>query len=385
MKLDKENTKKIIFIVFIGVLIYWLLQNLGMIFVGIKNILNILNPFILGACIAFVLNVIVNLIEKKWIKNKKRNKIIARIKRPLSIFLSILILFAVIFFVIFLVIPGLISTIDSISSYIPGIATNVQNWLYDMADKYPEINDMIRNINIDWNNLDDETMKVLQEWAGTILSSSINILISIASGITNFVIGLIFAVYILLQKEVKLGYQFKKLMKAYLPNRFNEKVLKICAVSNSAFTKFITGQVTEACILGILCFMGMIIFGMPYALTISVLIGFTALIPIFGAFIGAGIGFILIAVQNPMLAVGFVAYIIVLQQIEGNIIYPKVVGNSVGLPGIWVMVAVTLGGAIWGITGIAVGVPIASILYALIRDSVNNRIKPKVETAQIEE
>lgn len=384
MKLDKENTKKIIFIVFIGVLIYWLLQNLGMIFVGIKNILNILNPFILGACIAFVLNVIVNLIEKKWIKNKKRNKIIARIKRPLSIFLSILILFAVIFFVIFLVIPGLISTIDSISSYIPGIATNVQNWLYDMADKYPEINDMIRNINIDWNNLDDETMKVLQEWAGTILSSSINILISIASGITNFVIGLIFAVYILLQKE-KLGYQFKKLMKAYLPNRFNEKVLKICAVSNSAFTKFITGQVTEACILGILCFMGMIIFGMPYALTISVLIGFTALIPIFGAFIGAGIGFILIAVQNPMLAVGFVAYIIVLQQIEGNIIYPKVVGNSVGLPGIWVMVAVTLGGAIWGITGIAVGVPIASILYALIRDSVNNRIKPKVETAQIEE
>lgn len=384
MKLDKENTKKIIFIVFIGVLIYWLLQNLGMIFVGIKNILNILNPFILGACIAFVLNVIVNLIEKKWIKNKKRNKIIARIKRPLSIFLSILILFAVIFFVIFLVIPGLISTIDSISSYIPGIATNVQNWLYDMADKYPEINDMIRNINIDWNNLDDETMKVLQEWAGTILSSSINILISIASGITNFVIGLIFAVYILLQKE-KLGYQFKKLMKAYLPNRFNEKVLKICAVSNSAFTKFITGQVTEACILGILCFMGMIIFGMPYALTISVLIGFTALIPIFGAFIGAGIGFILIAVQNPMLAVGFVAYIIVLQQIEGNIIYPKVVGNSVGLPGIWVMVAVTLGGAIWGITGIAVGVPIASILYALIRDSVNNRIEPKVETAQIEE
>lgn len=384
MKLDKENTKKIIFIVFIGVLIYWLLQNLGMIFVGIKNILNILNPFILGACIAFVLNVIVNLIEKKWIKNKKRNKIIARIKRPLSIFLSILILFAVIFFVIFLVIPGLISTIDSISSYIPGIATNVQNWLYNMADKYPDINDMIRNINIDWNNLDDETMKVLQEWAGTILSSSINILISIASGITNFVIGLIFAVYILLQKE-KLGYQFKKLMKAYLPNRFNEKVLKICAVSNSAFTKFITGQVTEACILGILCFMGMIIFGMPYALTISVLIGFTALIPIFGAFIGAGIGFILIAVQNPMLAVGFVAYIIVLQQIEGNIIYPKVVGNSVGLPGIWVMVAVTLGGAIWGITGIAVGVPIASILYALIRESVNNRIKPKVETAQIEE
>ena len=376
MKLDKENTKKIIFIVFIGILIYWGLQNLGLIFGGVNSIFSILKPFILGACIAFVLNVIVSLVENKWLKNKKKNKVLAKIKRPLAIFLSMLILFAVIFFVIFLVIPGLISTIDSISSYIPGIATDVQNWLYDMLDKYPEINNTIKNINIDWNNIDEETMKLLQTWAGNILSSSISILGSIATGVTNFVIGLIFAVYILLQKE-KLGYQFKKLMKAYLPSKLNEKVLKICNVSNSAFTKFITGQVTEACILGILCFIGMIIFGMPYALTISVLIGFTALIPIFGAFIGAGVGFILIAVQNPMLAVGFVIYIIILQQIEGNIIYPKVVGNSVGLPGIWVMVAVTLGGAIWGITGIAVGVPIASIIYALIRESVNHKIEIK--------
>ena len=293
MKLDKENTKKIIFIVFIGILIYWGLQNLGLIFGGVNSIFSILKPFILGACIAFVLNVIVSLIENKWLKNKKKNKVLAKIKRPLAIFLSMLILFAVIFFVIFLVIPGLISTIDSISSYIPGIATDVQNWLYDMLDKYPEINNTIKNINIDWNNIDEETMKLLQTWAGNILSSSISILGSIATGVTNFVIGLIFAVYILLQKE-KLGYQFKKLMKAYLPSKLNEKVLKICNVSNSAFTKFITGQVTEACILGILCFIGMIIFGMPYALTISVLIGFTALIPIVGAIIGTVIGAILI-------------------------------------------------------------------------------------------
>ena len=270
MKLDKENTKKIIFIVFIGILIYWGLQNLGLIFGGVNSIFSILKPFILGACIAFVLNVIVSLIENKWLKNKKKNKVLAKVKRPLAIFLSMLILFAVIFFVIFLVIPGLISTIDSISSYIPGIATDVQNWLYDMLDKYPEINNTIKNINIDWNNIDQETMKVLQTWAGNILSSSISILGSIATGVTNFVIGLIFAVYILLQKE-KLGYQFKKLMVAYLPNKFAEKVLKVCTVANSAFTKFITGQVTEACILGILCFIGMIIFGMPYALTISVL------------------------------------------------------------------------------------------------------------------
>ena len=373
MNLDKENTKKIILIVAIGIIIYLGIQNLSNILGSFQGLLKILNPFILGACMAFVLNVVVNLIETKWIKNKKKNKIIRRIKRPLSIFLAMLILFAVIFFVIFLVIPGLIDTIDSIKTYIPGIATNVQNWLYDMTNQYPQINDTIKNINIDWNNLDDETMKLLQSWAGTILSSSINILAAIFSGVANLVIGLIFAVYILLQKE-KLGMQFRKIMQAYMKPELMEKTLKIFKVTNSAFTKFITGQVTEACILGFLCFLGIVVLGMPYALTIAVLIGFTALIPIFGAFIGAGIGALLIAVQSPMLALGFIVFIIILQQIEGNIIYPKVVGNSVGLPGIWVMVAVTVGGSLWGITGIAVSVPIASILYALLREDVNNRI-----------
>ena len=170
MKLDKENTKKIILIIAVGIIIYLGLQNLNVIFKGIGGLLKILNPFILGACIAFILNVIVNLIESKWLKNRKKNKILERIKRPLSIFLSMLILFAVIFFVIFLVIPELISTIDSITTYIPGIATNVQNWLYEMTDNYPQINDMVSSINIDWNNIDEETIKLLQTWAGTILS-----------------------------------------------------------------------------------------------------------------------------------------------------------------------------------------------------------------------
>lgn len=382
MKLDKENTKKIIFIVVIAVLLYWGLQNLSLLGNAISTLLNILKPFILGACIAFILNVIVNLIENKLMKSGKKNRKkksidLSKIRRPISIVLSILILFAVIFFVIFLVIPSLMDTISSIKTYIPGIATNTQNWIYEMLNNYPEVNNMITNIDIDWNNIDKETMNLLQSWVTTILSSSVSILVSIFSGLTNFVIGLIFAVYILLQKE-KLGVQFKKLIKAYLSKKMEQKTLKLCATANNAFTKFITGQVTEAFILGVLCFIGMLIFGMPYALTISVLIGVTALIPIFGAFIGAGVGFLLIAVQNPALAVGFVIYIIVLQQIEGNIIYPKVVGNSVGLPGIWVMVAVTLGGALWGIMGIAVSVPVASIIYALLRENVNNRLEEKI-------
>lgn len=376
MNLNKIATKKIIFVILTGILFYWALQNLVLIWNVFNSIFKILNPFILGACIAFVLNVIVNIIEKKWIKNKKKNKIIERIKRPLSITLSILILFAVIFFVIFLVIPELINTINSITTYIPGIAENFKNWIFDLTVKYPQISDTVKNINFNWNNLDQETMKVLQEWAKTILSSSINIFVSIFTGITNFIIGLIFAVYLLLQKE-KLGNQVKKIMQAYMKSEFIEKTLKIFRVTNIAFTNFITGQVTEACILGALCFIGMTILRMPYSLTISVLIGFTALIPIFGAFIGAGIGALLIAVQSPMLAIAFIIFIIVLQQIEGNIIYPKVVGSSVGLPGIWVMVAVTLGGSLWGITGIIVSVPLASIIYALLRENVNNTILKK--------
>lgn len=376
MNLNKIATKKIIFVILTGILFYWALQNLVLIWNVFNSIFKILNPFILGACIAFVLNVIVNIIEKKWIKNKKKNKIIERIKRPLSITLSILILFAVIFFVIFLVIPELINTINSITTYIPGIAENFKNWIFDLTVKYPQISDTVKNINFNWNNLDQETMKVLQEWAKTILSSSINIFVSIFTGITNFIIGLIFAVYLLLQKE-KLGNQVRKIMQAYMKSEFIEKTLKIFRVTNIAFTNFITGQVTEACILGALCFIGMTILRMPYSLTISVLIGFTALIPIFGAFIGAGIGALLIAVQSPMLAIAFIIFIIVLQQIEGNIIYPKVVGSSVGLPGIWVMVAVTLGGSLWGITGIIVSVPLASIIYALLRENVNNTILKK--------
>ena len=380
MELDKKNIKKILLIVIIGILVYWALQNLGIIFAGISTLIGILSPFILGIGIAFILNVILNIVENKWLKSRKKNKrktgFMDKAKRPVAILISLLILIAIVMFVMFMVIPELITTLKSLITYLPGIATEVQNWLYSMLENYPQVSEMVQSVN--WKGIDDQTMQTIQGWAGSIVSSSLNVLISVFSGITNFVIAIIFAVYILLQKE-KLSEQFKKLMKAYMPEKLMNKILKVLNVSNSIFNKFITGQVTEAFILGFLCFLGMIIFRMPYALTISVLIGFLALIPIFGAIIGAAIGFILIAVQNPMLAIGFLIYIIVLQQIEGNIIYPKVVGSSIGLPGIWVLVAVTVGGALWGIPGIAISVPLVSILYALLKESVENKLEAKKE------
>ncbi len=380
MELNNRNIRKIIFIVIIGIVTYWILQNFGIILLFINKLLSILSPFLLGVGIAFILNVLVNVIENKWFKTKnvkkKRNKILEKAKRPFSIILALIILIAVVFFVMFMVIPELITTLKSLATYVPGIAEDIQNWIMQLINDNPQISEMITNINFDWNSIGQKTMEVLQDWGKGILSSSLNIIVSISQGITNFVIALIFAIYIVAQKE-KLGAQITKLMRAYLNENLVNKILRTVDVTNSTFTKFITGQVTEAFILGVLCFIGMLILRMPYALTISVLIGFTALIPIFGAFIGAGIGFVLIAVQNPLLAFGFIAYIIILQQIEGNVIYPKVVGTSVGLPGIWVLVAVTVGGAFWGIVGIAISVPLASILYALHRENVENSIKEK--------
>lgn len=380
MELDNKNVRKILLIVIIGILVYWALQNLGMIFGGISTLIGILSPFILGVGIAFILNVILNIVENKWLKSRKKNKrktsILDKVKRPVAILISLLILIAIVMFVMFMVIPELITTLKSLITYLPSIATDTQNWLYGMLDNYPQVSEMINSIN--WKGIDEQTMQTIQSWAGSVVSSSLNVLVSVFSGLTNLVIAIIFAVYILLQKE-KLGEQFKRVMKAYMPEKLMNKTLKVLNVSNSIFNKFITGQVTEAVILGFLCFIGMLIFRMPYALTISVLIGFLALIPIFGAIIGAAIGVILIAVQNPMLAIGFLIFIIVLQQIEGNIIYPKVVGNSIGLPGIWVLVAVTVGGALWGIPGIAISVPLVSILYALLKESVDNKLEERKE------
>ena len=190
----------------------------------------------------------------------------------------------------------------------------------------------------------------------------------------DIVLGIVFAIYLLAQKE-NLGRQTKKSIRAIFGEERAKKIVDFSSLTNSVFTKFVTGQLTEACIIGVLCFIGMLIFGMPYAGIISILVGFTALIPIFGAFIGTGIGAFLILLENPLKAIWFVIFIIVLQQLEGNLIYPRVVGKSVGLPGIWVLAAVTIGGGLFGVMGMLFSVPICSVLYVMFREYVNRKSK----------
>lgn len=236
--------------------------------------------------------------------------------------------------------------------------------------------DVFQNINIDWNKVVNIVTDSIKNGGSAVFNTTLGITSSIVGGVMNLVLSLVFSIYLLLQKE-QLGAQLKNVMLAFLPPQRVEKILSVGRLSNRIFSKFVSGQCTEAVILGLLCFTGMSIFSMPYAMMISVVVGVTALIPMFGAFIGAGIGAFLILMVDPMQAFWFLIYIVVLQQLEGNLIYPRVVGKSVGLPGLWVLVAVTIGGNLWGVMGILLSVPLCSVVYSLFRQLVRDRLKKK--------
>ena len=354
-------------------------------------LLNLLKPFIFGFCIAFILNIPLSRIERGFKEKKKKQKSnVAKAKqettvkrtikvsskvRVFSIILSLLIFVGIIFLTLFLVIPEFINTISIFKDSIPSAFNTVQEWARDLMSNNQQVVEKINEFKPDWQQIYDEASVWIKSMASGLIGVSIDFIVGLFSGIINFFMGVIFAVYMLMQKE-KLTKKLKRLVRAYLPEEKAQKLLYVGHITNDTFKKFFGGQFIEAILLGVLCFIGMTIFGMPYALTISVLVGVTALIPVFGAFFGTAIGAILILAVNPMQAFWFVVYIIVLQQIDGNFIYPKIVGDSVGLPGIWVMLAVLVGGNSLGILGMLIGVPIASVAYKLIKEYVE---KKKIE------
>lgn len=382
MELNKENVKKIIKIVAFGVVLYWGLQNIA-IFGGILgSITKIIFPFILGSCIAFVLNIPMTMIEKRWFKprkNKKGKLVEYKWKRPISIVISIVIVFGIIAVLIGYIVPELINVINIFIEDLPNLTDHLKEYVEGIMNQYSSIGDKIMEMDISFENISNESINILKNIGSTLISSSLGFVVKLVNGIVTFFIGMVFAVYILLNKE-KLGRQVKKLLFAYLSEEKANHILEVANLSNNTFNKFISGQCIEAMILGGLCAIGMLILQIPYAVTIGTLIAFTALIPVVGAFVGGGVGFIMILAVSPLKAVVFLIFLIILQQIEGNIIYPKVVGNSVGLPGMWVLVAVTLGGSLCGIVGMLIGLPIVSVLYTVIKNATNEKLeKKKVE------
>lgn len=371
MKLDKKQIKTILLLITFAVVLFVVLQNFKTVLDIILFILALFMPFILGICIAFVLNVLLKLIEEKWFAklNKRNNKVWNKIKRPICLILTLLIVFGFLVFLLFLIIPELKNAVTIFIDNIP----IYQEKLLDLANKLNLSSDTIESIKNGWNNLWESLFGYFKNNSKDFALMTLGVTTSIVSGVANFVLGIVFAIYMLIDKE-KLLFQTKKVLYAFIPQKKTDKVLEVGSVSNRVFSKFITGQFTEAVIIGVLCFIGMLILGLPYASTISVLVGFTALIPVFGAFIGTAIGAILIFVVDPLGALIFIIYIIILQQLEGNLIYPKVVGTSVGLPGIWVMLAVIIGGALYGIVGMLISVPICSIIYVLLAKTVNKKL-----------
>lgn len=392
-ELNKKNIRKILLIITYTILLCFAIIKFDILLNVLGYILNLLKPFIFGFCIAFILNIPLSRIENSFRKkdNKKKKVSNSRAKheelatkkqkrtnpklRVLSIILSLLIFIGIIFLTLFLVIPEFINTISIFKDSIPSAFNTVQEWARDLMSNNQQVVEKINEFKPDWQQIYDEAGTWIKSMASGIIGVSIDVIISIFSGIINFFMGIIFAVYMLMQKE-KLTCQLKRVIRACMPEDKAQRLMYIGHVTNDTFKKFFGGQFVEAILLGVLCFIGMSIFKMPYALTISVLVGVTALIPVFGAFFGTAIGAILILAVDPMQAIWFVIFIIVLQQIDGNFIYPKIVGDSVGLPGIWVMLAVLVGGNSLGIIGMLIGVPIASVVYKLIREYVQ---KKKIE------
>ena len=378
MNFDDKSMKQLRRLILFTIVILIALWNYAIIFGWIRFAFGIIFPFLLGGAIAFVLNVPMNFLEEKIFHNKylKEKKAAKKLARPVSLILTIAIVIGVVVLVMFIVIPELTETVLSLGRTIRTFIPDAQRFLEDLFKDNSEISRWLAGMNLNVDQIVNRAMSFFQNGAGDVLNSTFLAIGSIVSGVTTFVIAFVFACYVLLQKE-KLRVQVIKVMYAFMPEKRVESCLEVCTLTAKSFSSFLTGQCVEALILGIMFFVVMTVINMPYTLLVAVLIAFTALIPIFGAFIGCVIGAFLILMVDPLKALIFVIVFLVLQQIEGNLIYPKVVGASVGLPSIWVLAAVTIGGNVMGVVGMLIFIPIVSVVYTLFRTSVYKRLKSK--------
>lgn len=368
MELSKKTVKRILLIITFTVLLIWAIYNHKLLFKYIGELYSLISPFVIGLCIAYVVNVIMRPIERLWMKllSKCKGKWVEKMKRPICLLLSILLVIGIILAVIFIIMPELSDSVSSLVSMVPSYVPEVESWWEALALRLDKYGVELPQFSFDT----DKFIQILKDGGTAVLNTTLSATTSIVTAVINIVLALAFSIYVLAQKET-LKRQSKKVLAKLMKPEKMQKLLDMLDLINRTFTNFITGQLTEAVIIGVLCFIGMSIFRMPYAPAISVLVGFTALIPVFGAFIGTAIGAFLILLVKPIQAVWFVVFIIVLQQFEGNLIYPKVVGKSVGLPGIWVLVAVTIGGNAMGVVGMLISVPLCSVLYVVARNAVN--------------
>ena len=375
MDLSKLSMKKIRELIIFTVLLVVALWKFEVVIDVLKTIWGIIFPFVLGGAIAFVIIVPMSFLEKKIFgKIKEGNKAGEKLARPISILLTIILAVGVIILVMFGVIPQLTRTIASLMMSIATFIPQMQDWIREFSHNNQDIMKLVNQVQFNPDQAIKWGISILGSGAGNMMNTTMSAVGSIVSGFATFFIAFSFACYILFQKE-KLYIQIRKIFFAFIPRKKAEAFLKICSLTYRTFANFLAGQCLEAVILGSMFVVTLSILKMPYALLIGTLIAFTALIPIFGAFIGCALGCFLIFMVSPKQAVLFIIVFLILQQIEGNLIYPHVVGGSVGLPSIWVLAAVTIGGNLMGIVGMLVFIPIVSVIYTIFREFVYMRLK----------
>ena len=374
MELNKKNIKRILLLVACSIILYWALNNLSTLGKLLGSFFSLFSPLLIGAGIAYVMNLLLKAIERLWDMALKKAPELWRVKlkRPICLTATILLFLGIIFAIFFILIPRLEEAGSTLIANVPGYITQIQNWWGSLVDFAAGHGVTLPELSM---NVEDATKfisKILSSDSSNVVNTTIDITTSILGALVNILLALVFSVYMLAQKETLIS-QSRRLLLAALPRKAGQRTMHILKLTNNAFSSFVTGQVTEAFILGSLCCIGMLILRLPYALPVSVIISFTSLIPIFGAWIGAATGAFRSVFVSPIKALTFLIFLLILQQVEGNLIYPKVVGKSVGLPGLWVLAAVTIGGGIFGMLGMLLGVPICSVIYALVQDFIRSQ------------
>lgn len=340
------------------------------------------SPLIVGGVVAYLLNILMGAYEKRYFPRNEKSKIVRYTRRPVCMIGAMVTLVTIVVLVIGLVLPQFISCIRVLFAQIPPV-------IEALLDNQMIMNLLPENLeetlsSIDWQNMLSKVLTYVTSGIGDVMGFTVSAVSGVFSSVVTFLLSIIFAIYLLLGKE-RLCAQALRVMNSYVKPAWCKKISYVLAVCNDCFRNYIVGQCTEAVLLGTLCVIGMLILQLPYASMIGALIGLTALIPVAGAYIGAGVGAIMILTVSPIKAVVFLIFIVILQQLEGNLIYPRVVGSSVGLPGLWVLTAVTVGGGLSGVFGMLIGVPITAALYRILREDVKRRerVQQPIETETV--
>lgn len=372
MHFDKKTLRNIFIGVAACIFLYWILHETEQVKAVFGVVSDIFAPFVIGAGLAFIINVPMRSIENRFVRINNQ-----ALRRFLALLITVVVILLVLALVFYLLIPQVATTAKNFAERLPGFFANVQEKITSFLEENPQLlqwaNENTNLQNMEFGSLIQKVIDMVGNSVTAIISGTFTAIGGLAGILVNFVIGIVFAIYCLFNKET-LARQGRKLVYAFLPESWCDQIIRVLRLTNSTFSNFLSGQCLEVCILGCLFAVSMAIFRMPYIPLVSVLVAVTAFIPVVGAFVGCIFGAFFILVDNPIQAVGFVVMFLVLQQIENNLIYPRVVGTSIGLPGMWVLLAVAIGGEMMGVAGMFLMIPLASVVYSLLREITNKRL-----------